>query len=322
MQQLTGFRVLTASVLIWAFAVWIFGDPPKEPIHEEGALESDIAIADPSIAEPSLHEPSAGGFEDSRTPDPVSVSKPDPEPSAEASSESMSAPSSSGRTTAPFVSSAKAPEDAASIPPSIPRPIPPPLSSAPEHFGKTPGGLHVDPPEAGDVGDRLAPGDFDPPPIQRPRSSPPPPEMPRADISRAHPVWPPSWPQWPRPPSALAMDFDLSIEAARKAAWEGRLSDALAHYRSAANIDPESHVAWGEMGNVLWQMQRWPQAAYALEGAAVLLVDEGEFRAALELMFAVESIDQDAAYRIRYHLWAVFSEWAGPRPEPVPHWNH
>ncbi|MBF2760647.1 MAG: hypothetical protein ISN28_10340 [Ectothiorhodospiraceae bacterium AqS1] len=39
-------------------------------------------------------------------------------------------------------------------------------------------------------------------------------------------------------------------------------------------------------------------------------------------MPALESLDPEAAHRIRYHLWAVFSEWAGPRPEPVPRWNY
>ncbi len=325
MQQLTGFRVLIASILIWALAVWVFGDPPKEPIHEEGTSEPDIAIADASTTEPSLPESSVGESEDSRIPEPVSQPEPEPEPepeprpepSAEASVESMSASGSSQETMAPALPSTSsaqgASEDVASIPPP---------SRAPAPSGEMHAGVHVDPPEAGNFGDRPAPDGFDPPPMQRSRSFFPPPRMPRTDTHRTHPAWPPSWPQWPRPPSVVAMDFDLSMEAARKAAWEGRLSDALAHYRVAADIDPESHVVWGEMGNVLWRMQQWAQAAYALEGAAILLVDEGEFRAALELMPAVESIDQDAAHRIRYHLWAVFSEWAGPRPEPIPHWHY
>ena len=95
------------------------------------------------------------------------------------------------------------------------------------------------------------------------------------------------------------------IDAARRAAWEGRLADALVHYRAAARVQPKSHVVWGEMGNVLWAMGRWPEAAYALEGAATLLVGAGEFRAANALLPAVRNIDPNAAHRIQQRLWAA-----------------
>ena len=93
------------------------------------------------------------------------------------------------------------------------------------------------------------------------------------------------------------------IDAARRAAWEGRLADALAHYRAAARLRPNDYVVWGEMGNVLWTMQRWSEAAYALEGAATLLVRAGELRAASDLVPAVGLIDPDAAYRVQRLLW-------------------
>ena len=95
------------------------------------------------------------------------------------------------------------------------------------------------------------------------------------------------------------------IDAARRAAWEGRLADALVHYRAAARVQPKSHVVWGEMGNVLWAMGRWPEAAYALEGAATLLVGAGELRAANALLPAVRNIDPNAAHRIQQRLWAA-----------------
>ncbi|MCY4221146.1 MAG: hypothetical protein OXC25_04220 [Thiotrichales bacterium] len=79
--------------------------------------------------------------------------------------------------------------------------------------------------------------------------------------------------------------------------------DAIAHYRAAARLRPDDHVVWGEMGNVLWTMQRWPEAAYALEGAATLLIRAGELRAANELVPAVGRIDRQAAYRIERLLW-------------------
>ena len=95
------------------------------------------------------------------------------------------------------------------------------------------------------------------------------------------------------------------INAARRAVEEGRLADALAHYHAAARIRPNLYVVWGEMGNVLWAMRRWPEAAYALEGAATLLIRAGEPRAASELVPAVEWIDPDAAYRVQQLLWAA-----------------
>lgn len=116
---------------------------------------------------------------------------------------------------------------------------------------------------------------------------------------------PPAGAPAPRPDGPLADESAVAsqLDAARRAAWEGRLEDALTHYRAAARIQPRSHVLWGEMGNVLWAMRRWPEAAYALEGAAVLLVDAGELRAASDLLPAVGRIDPEAAHRVQRRLW-------------------
>ena len=113
-------------------------------------------------------------------------------------------------------------------------------------------------------------------------------------------------PHRPPPPGYPALDDGVlsgQLNAARRAAWEGRFADAVAHYRAAARLRPDNHVVWGEMGNVLWSMRRWPEAAYALEGAATLLVRAGELRAASELVPAVGRIDRQAAYRIERLLW-------------------
>ena len=113
-------------------------------------------------------------------------------------------------------------------------------------------------------------------------------------------------PHLPPPPGYPALDDGAvarQLNAARRAAWEGRFTDAVAHYRAAARLRPDDHVVWGEMGNVLWTMRRWPEAAYALEGAATLLVRAGELRAASELVPAVGRIDRQAAYRIERLLW-------------------
>ena len=65
------------------------------------------------------------------------------------------------------------------------------------------------------------------------------------------------------------------------------------------------------MGNVLWTMRRWSEAAYALEGAATLLVRAGELRAASELVPAVGRIDPDAAYRVQRLVWAATQRQSG-----------
>ena len=123
------------------------------------------------------------------------------------------------------------------------------------------------------------------------------PALPRLESAPSH---------LPPPPGYPALDDGAvsgQLNAARRAAWEGRFADAVAHYRSAARLRPADHVVWGEMGNVLWTMRRWPEAAYALEGAATLLVRAGELRAASELVPAVGRIDRQAAYRIERLLW-------------------
>ena len=104
---------------------------------------------------------------------------------------------------------------------------------------------------------------------------------------------------------------EAQLNAARRAAWEGRFPEALAHYRAAARLRPNDYVVWGEMGNVLWTMQRWSEAAYALEGAATLLVRAGELRAASALVPAVGRLDPDAAYRVQRLLWAAAQRQSG-----------
>ena len=117
----------------------------------------------------------------------------------------------------------------------------------------------------------------------------------------------------PRPgyPAADHDPIAAQLDAGRRAAWEGRYSDALAHYRAAARLRPDDYVVWGEMGNVLWTMRRWSEAAYALEGAATLLVRAGELRAASELVPSVGRIDPDAAYRIQQRVWAAAQRHSG-----------
>ena len=285
MTRLSGIQLLASGIVLWALAVWMFGAPhpeaietvataPADTVEKSGADEASQSDATPMSAS------SAQVVQGSAAPS---------EPDAGAG-----APSS--QTDSAHIG------DAVSMP-SAPR-VPP--AAAPEV------------PAAAD-GSRIALA-----PAEPQAGGPVVPRVPRtggAPSSPGSPDSPPPDPWFergyappPLPPARPAMNGGAvasQINSARRAAWEGRLTDALAHYRAAARIAPNNHVVWGEMGNVLWTMRRWSEAAYALEGAATLLIRAGELRAASELVPAVERIDPDAAYRVQRLLWTAAQRQSG-----------
>ena len=198
--------------------------------------------------------------------------------------------------------------DTASMPP-VP-PIPP--AAAPEVPAAAEGSRIALAPASPQAGDPLAPRvprtGGAPGSPDRPGGSDSPPAPPDPWLERGYAPPPPARPAHPAMNGGAVAS---QINSARRAAWEGRPADALAHYRAAARIAPNNHVVWGEMGNVLWSMRRWSEAAYALEGAATLLIRAGELRAASELVPAVERIDPDAAYRVQRLLWTAAQRQSG-----------
>ena len=272
MPQIRGTHLLAAGIVLWALAVWMFGTP--HPATTE-ATTTDTAPA--ASAETTQATGTVAGGSAAAMPapapasrEPVVAAAPDTGTGTDTASAPVETPAAptAGASAATGDRSSGAPAtDAGSV---AARPITPGTSTAEG------------------IGDDRGAGDS-------PLASAP-----------AFPRFEATPPLRPPPPGYPALDDGAvsgQLNAARRAAWEGRLADAVTHYRAAARLRPGDHVVWGEMGNVLWTMRRWPEAAYALEGAATLLVRAGELRAASELVPAVGRIDRQAAYRIERLLW-------------------
>ena len=313
MTRLSGIRLLILGTVLWALAVWIFDAPP--PTETPAATETAAAPA-PTGATAGSGAGASGstGIETTAASGPpAAADRPptmSPNPDAAAGSPSLRTGSAGITGTAPAPASAAtgdgtriamAPASGDSVPsgPAAPTTTPTgPTASDAAGTGAGPAPGAPIPPRAPETGSTRASVDdsgIPPPPdpwFEHPLSRPPPPA---------------------RPGSAAVDDNAVAaqINAARRAAWEGRLVDALAHYRAAARIQPNLHVVWGEMGNVLWAMRRWSEAVYALEGAATLLVRAGELRAASELVPAVARIDPEAAYRVQQLLWTAAQGQSG-----------
>lgn len=353
MAWLTGIRTLVLSVVLWAFAVWIFS--PPRPVATETVAETTARVAAEKTDKAGMDESVQAGATTASAPpatathDPASSPGLVHAPSGDSSPRTALAsaaeggtvpatpaaagdgPHTAGAAIVPTLAGDESAIAAAAVPgasdtprdgvESVPGvPIVPPVPGAARVPGvpiapsgpgaarvpgvsialPVPGAASWQEDAAGAVsvtGD--AGGTTDAPPASArpaPRFEPP---IPRS--------LPPAGPSLRRPGGAGAGDGAVAdqINAARRAVWEGRLADALVHYRAAARIEPNSHVAWGEMGNVLWAMRRWPEAAYALEGAATLLAAVGELRAAHELLPAVRDIDPEAAQRVQRRLGAA-----------------
>ena len=308
MTRLSGIRLLAVSFVLWGLAVWTFGTPPAGTGTEAVTETATQAPGDKSETSRTGADESAGAGVGTRTgAGAAAVSGPTATASRGAAvpsdsdtgtggSPSRTVPERSGTGTpspaeAPSIHAAEtqAPVGREPVPATATAP-----SAASANTGANAGAgslaaIRISPGESatGSTGDGIGGSDAPPHPWSgHPLSRPPPP--PRSGFPAAD-------------DDAVAGQLD----AARRAAWEGRFADALAHYRAAARLRPDHYVVWGEMGNVLWTMRRWAEAAYALEGAATLLVRAGELHAASELVPAVGRIDRQAAYRIERLLWGA-----------------
>lgn len=314
MTRLSGIRLLALSFALWALAVWLFDTPlPAETESAVAASHAPGEAKEDSGAGAEARDETAA-VSASGTPADQGGTKP-PNPDAEVGSPSdqvASGPTGIGT-------------DSTASPGGVPE--------SPVDGTRAPVAASGD-------GSRLAtaPGQMDGDRTNVPNTTGTEsvtgglvtPGRPVPDGGAGSPGWPgaPPAPGQPnpwfdhplsRPPPPARSDFSVAdgnaveaqLNAARRAAWQGRFTDALAHYRAAARLRPNDYVVWGEMGNVLWTMQRWSEAAYALEGAATLLLRAGELRAASELVPAVGRLDPDAAYRIQRLLWAAAQRQAG-----------
>ena len=281
MSQIRGTHLLAAGIVLWALAVWVFGTP-----HPTATEAGTTEPASPASVETTQGTGTAAGGSAAAVPAPAPASR---EPVVAAAPDTgTGTDTASSPVETPAVPTAGAPAAATGD-----RSSGAPATGAGSAAARpiTPGTLTAE-----GVGDDRGAGDS-------PLASAP--ALPRFESAPSRLPPPPGYP-------ALG-DGAVSgqLNAARRAAWEGRFADAVAHYRAAARLRPDDHVVWGEMGNVLWTMRRWPEAAYALEGAATLLVRSGELRAASELVPAVGRIDRQAAYRIERLLWEAAQRQPG-----------
>ena len=318
MTRLSGIQLLALGFVLWALAVWIFGTPnpttettarapgaqteepgtgTSKPARAEAAtMPSSTTLANRGSAAPPNPDPEAGGPPPRAAPERTGI-------------ETAAAPSPAGAPAIPPAGTPAAPVATGDGPRIAPAPAGGRsalgAATSPVATDSEPALRSPIPPwdsAAGGARDRTgSPGALPPaaarPPawFEHPPSRPPPPA--RSGV--------------PATGGSAGKAVEGQLDAARRAVWEGRLADALAHYRAAARLRPNHYVVWGEMGNVLWAMQRWSEAAYAFEGAATLLVQAGELRAANELASVVGSIDPDAAYRVRQLLWAAAQRQSG-----------
>ena len=323
MTRLSGIQLLTLSFVLWALAVWLFDAPHPTEAEPAAATETtarasgetkensetgtrEAARGETTTASASRGAADQGGTTPSNPG--AGLGSPPPRTESEGTGIERGSVTSTGGasespapdTSTPTVASgdgsqvalapARVDGDVGAGATTVPRaPGPESAAGGPGFPGSpVPDGVAGN---AGRPGAPPAPGQPHPW-FEYSRSRPPPP--PGADVSAAggNPV-------------------EAQLNAARRAAWEGRFADALAHYRVAARLRPNDYAVWGEMGNVLWTMRRWSEAAYALEGAATLLVRAGELRAASELVPAVGRLDPDAAYRVQRLLWAAAQRQSG-----------
>ena len=309
MTRISGIHVLILSIVLWGLAVWLLDAPPPSSAQTPAATETAAAEATGGTSGSVQGETAAASVASAPAGEPLPLSS---DAASTAESASVQAGSASGAEPASAPASSDPPPvpAAATREPTAATDDGTRLALAPATTGST--ASHAPP-----TGSRPAAGSPMPPPV--PESGSVGDDMGGPGLSpwaRSGP-----WGEHPglRPPPPLGARGGVpgghviagQINAARRAAWEGRLADSVAHYRAAARLRPDHHVVWGEMGNVLWAMRRWSEAAYALEGAATLLVRAGELRAASELVPAVGQIDPDAAYRIQRLLFATAQRQAG-----------
>ena len=287
MTRLSGIRLLAVSFVLWALAVWFFGAPRPVETEEaatetaarmpgETTVESGTGANESAGTEAAIASSSAAAIQGVTVPPEPNTGTGDTLP--------QSAPERTGVATSPTPSAAGTPE------------IP-----APSVTGTASGAGSTIVPRDSTTGGTAA--------SARGPDAPPAPAPPQPWFE--HPSSRPPLPARPEYSAAEDNAVEAQLNAARRAAWEGRFADALTRYRAAARLRPDDYVVWGELGNVLWTMQRWSEAAYALEGAATLLVRAGELRAASELVPAVGRIDPDAAYRVQRLLWTATQRQSG-----------
>lgn len=99
--------------------------------------------------------------------------------------------------------------------------------------------------------------------------------------------------------TATAAQTSDPLAAARSAFWAQDLDAAERLYRQAAESDPASADALGELGNVYYAQGRWADAATVYAGAVERLGASGDHLRAEHLIRVLDGLDPERAQSLR-----------------------
>lgn len=91
---------------------------------------------------------------------------------------------------------------------------------------------------------------------------------------------------------------------ARDAAWRGEPKKAVGSYRKLIAIQPENYGAYGELGNVLWQMGDTEGAVEAYTQCVLLLNHFGHQQSAWYMLGVVSQLDREKAQELYQKLYS------------------
>lgn len=96
--------------------------------------------------------------------------------------------------------------------------------------------------------------------------------------------------------------FQSRLEQARSLFWQRNTRAALQAYRSLTADYPDSAQAWGELGNLYFNLRQAPAAASAYARAIDLLIAQGEFMRAHQLLGVMYRLDARQAQQLETRL--------------------
>ncbi len=112
--------------------------------------------------------------------------------------------------------------------------------------------------------------------------------------------------QTPRPapqpapaPTAAPAGRDASLDAARRAFWQGDMNAAIANYRKMLAQYPDDEAAHGELGNIYYMNGNRVEAATQYEAAAMAALKAGRRQQAQMLENVLQMLDRAAAGRVQ-----------------------
>ncbi|MES9958491.1 MAG: hypothetical protein ABW086_15715 [Sedimenticola sp.] len=105
----------------------------------------------------------------------------------------------------------------------------------------------------------------------------------------------------------------VTIEQARQAYWTGNEDAAIDLYRDLIKSDSENPDPYGELGNILLKQGMKDEAFWAFGQAVMLHKRAGSLQAAMELLGALEQVDQERSEKIR----TLVQESGKPQDEQV-----